>query len=105
MDLDYYDYANIFNVYESEEGFKFLNLMNSLRIEGELDPQLDTYDIAHSFTSFYELSTKHYKTPKLWWTILVANNISNPFSISEGQRIKILKSNAVSEIINQINKP
>lgn len=105
MTLDYYDYANIFNIYEDETGFKFLNLMNSLYIEGELDPQLYTYDVVHSFTSFYELSWKYYNTPKLWWTILLANNITNPFDVSEGQRVKILKSVAVSEIINQINNP
>ena len=105
MEFDYYDYANIFNIYEDETGFEFLNLMNSLYIEGELDPQVYTTDIAHSFISFYELSTKYYKTHKLWWTILLANNISNPFDITEGMRVKILKNAAVSEIINQINNP
>ena len=103
MELDYYDYAKIFNIYEDADGIKFLNLMNSLNIDGPIDPQLYTLDIAHSFHSVYELSTKYYKTPKLWWTILLANNIKNPFEIQSGQRVKVLKISAISEIINQLN--
>jgi hypothetical protein len=103
--LDHYDYANIFNVYEDSDGFQFLNLMNSLKIEGELDPQLYRWDVAHSFVSVYELSNKYYNTPKLWWTILLANDIQNPFDIKEGSIIKILTNDAIGEIINMINKP
>jgi hypothetical protein len=103
MELDYYDYAKIFNIYEDDNGIKFLNLMNSLNIDGQIDPQLYTYDVANSFRSVYELSAKYYKTPKLWWTILLANDIKNPFEIRSGQRVKILSTLAISEIINQLN--
>lgn len=101
--FDYYDYANIFNTYEDLEGFQFLNFMNSLTIEGDIDPQLYTYDTIHSFTSFYELSNRYYNTPKLWWIILLANNIKNPFDIVPGQQVKILKNKAVNEIVSMIN--
>lgn len=102
-DLDFYDYAKIFNLYKDVDNTLFFNFMNSITIDGEIDPQLYTYDYAHSFVSIYQLSKKHYNTPKLWWIILAANNIQNPFSITAGQKIKILKSVAVNEILNQIN--
>ena len=102
-DLDYYDYAKIFNRYVDENGLAFFNLRNQLNIEGEIDVQLYQWDVAHSFASAYELSNKHYKTPKLWWIILLANDIRNPFSIQPGQRVKILRSEAVTEIINALN--
>jgi hypothetical protein len=103
--LDPYDYANIFSTFEDTDGYVFFNLMNTLNIDGEIDPQFYKWDMAHSFASVYELSNKHYKTPKLWWIILLANDIKNPFDIQPGQRVKILEKVAVAEIINQINKP
>ena len=101
--LNMYDYANIFNTYEDENGLTFFNLMNSLNIEGEIDASLYTYDLAYSFTSWYELSNKHYGTPRLWWIILLANNVKNPFEIPAGLKVKILKGAVVTEIVSQIN--
>lgn len=103
LNLDYYDYANILSTYVDGDGYEFFNLMNSINIDGELDASLYIYDVAHSFTSIYDLSKKYYGTHKLWWIILVANNIQNPFEIKEGQRLKILNNSAVSEILSRIN--
>lgn len=103
LTLDYYDYANIFNTYSDEDGYEFFNLMNSINISGEIDPSLYTYDVAHSFSDVYNLSKKYYGTHKLWWLILLTNDIKNPFSITAGQRLKILINSAASEILSQIN--
>lgn len=103
LNLDYYDYANIFTTYFDKDGFEFFNLMNSVTINGEIDPSLYFYVNAHSFTDVYNLSKKHYGTHKLWWLILVANDIKNPFDIKSGQRLKILTNSAASEILSQIN--
>lgn len=100
--LNPYDYANIFKTYEDKDGATFFNFLNSITIEGEIDASLYTWDFAYSFTSWYELSTKHYGTPRLWWIILLANNIKNPFEVSSSTRVKILKSNAVSEIVSML---
>jgi hypothetical protein len=101
--LDFSNYANIFNLYKDLDGTLFFNFMNSITIDGDIDPQLYDIDYAHSFTSFYTLSKKYYDTPNLWWTILVANNIQNPFSVKGGQQVKILKPIAINELLNQIN--
>lgn len=102
-DLNTYDYANIFSVYTDEDGYEFFNLLNAINIEGEIDPSLYSYDIAHDFRSVYDLSKKYYGTPRLWWIILIGNNIKNPFDIKEGTRVKILNTAVVTQIVSQIN--
>lgn len=102
-ELNIYDYANIFNTYTTEEGYEFYNLMNSITIDGEIDASLYVFDFVNSFTSWYELSKKYYATPKLWWVILLANNLTNPFDVQSGQRVKVLKNTVVSNIVSQIN--
>jgi hypothetical protein len=103
-ELNPYDYANIFSTYMDEDGYEFYNLLNSINIEGVIDKSLYTMDTVHSFVDWYSLSFKHYGTTRLWWIILVANNIKNPFDITVGNRVKILKKEVVSEVLNQINK-
>jgi len=102
-ELNTYDYSNIFSVYTTEEGYEFFNLLNAINIDGEIDPSLYSYDVAYDFRSVYELSKKHYGTPRLWWIILIGNNIKNPFDLKEGTRVKILKTPVVTQIVSQIN--
>lgn len=102
-ELNSYDYSNIFKTYTDENGYSFFNLLNAINIEGEIDPSLYSLDIVYDFRSIYELSTKHYGTPRLWWIILVGNNIKNPFEIKEGTRVKILNPSVVTQIVSQIN--
>lgn len=101
--LNSYDYANIFSTYVDENGYEFYNLSNVINIEGELDPSTYTEDTAYDFTSWYALSNKHYGTPRLWWLILTANKIQNPFDVQSGQKVKILKAPVVTQIVSQIN--
>lgn len=103
LNLDYYDYANIFSTYVDENGYEFFNLSNTINIDGDIDPSVYIYDVAHSFCDVYHLSKKYYGTHKLWWIILLINNIKNPFEIKSGQRMKILNNVSVSQILSQIN--
>lgn len=101
--LNSYDYANIFNTYTTSDGYEFYNFSNLVNIEGDIDPTLYSYDTAYDFRSWYELSNKYYGTPRLWWIILVANKKQNPFDVNSGERVKILKTAAVTQIVSQIN--
>lgn len=98
-----YDYANIFDTYTNDDGYMFYDLSNSVNIDGELDRSLYTEDYIYSFSDWYALSYKYYGTVRLWWVALIVNKVTNPFDISSGQKIKILKKEVVSEIISQIN--
>ncbi len=103
--LNQYDFANLFNIFEDDEGMQFFNLYNTINIEGDIDPTL--YEEYHWSDSddLYSLSYKYYQTTRLWWTILVANNIIHPFEeLKEGMKIKVLKAPVISQIISEINK-
>ena len=100
--LDLYDYANIFNIYEDDNGIQFFNLYNSLVIDGEIDKTLYTEIYLNDGDNWYALSQKYYGTHKLWWVALVINNIINPFEDLPNKKIKILNSIAVSNILGQM---
>jgi hypothetical protein len=102
--LSPFDFANIFNVYTDENGLNYYNLYNSIFISDDIDPSLyDQYTIAAS-DNWYKLAKKYYNDIRLYWIILVANNIINPFDESiEGTTIKILKPFVVSNIISQLS--
>lgn len=104
IDLLTYDYAKIFNIYQDEDGFYFLNIYNNIVIEGDIDPTLYTiHRHDGNVDNWYSLSYRYYGTTQLWWLILIANNISDAFEdIQAGTEIKILKSNVVSDILQQI---
>jgi hypothetical protein len=103
-DLNPYDYANIFTIYEDESGQMYFNLINDLSIEGDIDPSLYNEIFYNQNDSWYDLSNRYYGTTRLWWTILVANNIINPFKdVKTGDRLKILKKEVISDILAQIN--
>lgn len=101
--LHNYDMANIFSVYD-DDGILFFNFNNVINLEEEIDRTLYTEHLHNLEDDWYSLSQKYYGTPRLWWTILVANNIVNPFTeIEPGTKLKILKGAVISEIITQIN--
>lgn len=101
--MSLYDLSNIFNTYETKDGFQFYDLSNSINIEGDIDPSLYINEYIYNIGDWYTLAHKHYGNVKLWWVALIVNKIKNPFEIQSGQRIKILKKEIVSEILSQIN--
>lgn len=101
--IDPYDYAIIFNTYEDQNGYYYFNLLNDVHIDDNIDQSLYDEIFYNDEMNWIELSQKYYGTTKLWWIILIANNITDTFNVPIGTRIKILKKNAVTEILNQIN--
>lgn len=98
--LHQFDLANIFNVYTDEDGLEFYNLFQSINIEGDIDPTLYSEHLWSGTDNFYHLSYQYYNTTRLWWVILIANNIINPFDdIQPGTKLKILKQPVVSQIL------
>lgn len=103
--LHQFDMANIFPVYEDQDGLQFYNLFQSINIEGDIDPTLYTEHPWSGTDNFYHLSYKYYNTTRLWWVILTANNIINPFDdIAPGTKLKILKQPVISQILSQMNQ-
>lgn len=97
-----YNYDTIFNVHKDSDGMYFYNMYNSIYIPDDISPL--SYD-THVFGEgdyWTKLANQYYGDKRLWWIILVANNILNPLKLPEGGTpIKILKPEVVSEILNQ----
>ena len=97
-----YNYENIFPVELSEDGLYYYNLYNSIFV-GDVDAGLYTlhdFSVGEFWTS---LAKKYYGEPKLWWMIVIANEIQNPLTLPEpGTKLKILKDFVVSDILSEI---
>jgi hypothetical protein len=101
--VNIYDMASIFKAYEDADGVQFYNLFESINIDGDIDPSLYDEIYLSDAETWVDLSQRFYGTSYLWWTILLANNITNPFEESQpGKKIKILKPNIVSFILSQL---
>lgn len=98
------NYANIFNVYQDTNNHYFYNLLQTVEIPSNLPANYYyNYNIVYGDTWPF-ISYKNYKTPNLWWVITTTNNVSNPLeAVEPGTQIKILKSQYVSLILNQIS--
>ncbi len=101
--LDAENIENIFNVYQDANGMFFYNLLQTISFPQNLPNNLfTTYTLAYGDTWPF-VSYKNYKTPNLWWIILLANNIQNPTTkLYPGTTIKIPISIVVKEILAQI---
>jgi nucleoid-associated protein YgaU len=69
---------NIFNVHQTEKGYYYYNLIETVSLPESLPPSFFTsYNIAPADTWPY-ISYKVFKNPNVWWLILLINKIQNP---------------------------
>lgn len=103
--LDREKYENIFNVYQTNEGYYYYNLLQTISFPQNLPESVFAiYTIKYEDTWPY-VSFKAYQTPNLWWLILLANNIQNPtLPLVPGTDIKIPNSTVVEQVLKQIGK-
>ena len=99
------NFENIFNVYQDSNGLYFYNLLNTVVFPANLPLTLfNTYSVKHGDT-WPLISYKNYKTPNLWWIILLGNDIHNPVAkIEPGTIIKIPVASVVKEVLAQLGK-
>lgn len=97
------NYENIFNIHEDESNRYFYNLLQTVVIPKNLpDGYYEEYIVRYGDTWPF-ISYKNYTNPNIWWVILEVNNILDATTIPEpGSKLKILKSEFVSSILNQI---
>lgn len=94
---------SIFNVYQEQNGMYFYNLLQTIHFPYNLPANLFTsYNIKQGDTWPY-ISYKAYKTPNLWWIILLANNIQDPtIKLKPGVTIALPVQSVVKEVLSQI---
>ena len=96
---------NIFNVYQEPSGMYYYNILQTISFPQDLPISLFTsYVIKYGDTWPY-ISYKSFKTPNLWWLILLANNILNPIEpIVPGTEIKIPVEAVVRQVLDQVGR-
>lgn len=99
------NYENIFNVYKDFDGMYFYNLLQTVHFPQDLPISLFTkYNIRQEDT-WPLISFKAFKTPNMWWLILLANGIHNPTTpLVPGEVVKIPKAEIVRQVLSQIKK-
>jgi hypothetical protein len=97
------NYENIFNVYTTEEGNYYYNLLQTISFPPNLpEGFFEYYDIVPGDTWPF-ISYKIYNTPNIWWLILLMNDISNPIdALVVGTRIKVPKSKVIKIILSEL---
>jgi len=95
----------IFNVYQTNTGHYYYNLLQSIVFPADLPETLyRSYSVVYGDT-WPLISYKAYNTPNLWWVILLANEISDPTKIaSPGTSIRIPIMGVVREVLTQIER-
>lgn len=92
-------WINLFNIYQDNNGNYFFNLFNSLQLkDDDINPVYYDEYYATDSDNLFHLSHKFYGNLQLWWIIAEVNKVNDPFFI-EDQKLKILKPEIVSQII------
>lgn len=99
-----YRYENFFNVYTDNDDNYFYNLLRGINIFPAKDSSVEDEYITKFNDTWYLISYNYYKTMDLWWLVCEYNQIKDPTKLPEvGTKIKLLKSEYVWPVIQQLN--
>ena len=93
-DLEVYRYENIF----------YYNILKKIKIPDDLNERLfDTVNYNDSLP-WTTLSFRIYGTTYLWWTLMIFNKISDPFSCESGKKIRFIKKEFLKPVLDSITQ-
>ena len=96
-------FENIFKMYKTELNHYYYNLLTSISLPVELDP--DSYYVItfNRKSPWTIISYNVYGTTDLWWLICLVNQITNLIKINNNlTTLKIIKPEYVRSIITEI---
>lgn len=100
-----FKYENFFNVYETENNYRFFNLLKNISIFPAEDSEVEEEYIADGTDTWYSISYKMYGTVNLWWLVCLYNQNINPFKpLKSKTKLKVLKSKYVGMVLSEIKK-
>lgn len=100
--LELYNFENIFKLYKDGEHY-FYNILKTINFPEKLDNSYYEKYRVKSSMPLTALSFKFYNTTKLWWLIVLCNNINNPVQfITPGTTLKIIIPQFVPMIMDAI---
>jgi hypothetical protein len=100
--LELYNFENIFKLYKDGE-YYFYNILKTINFPEKLDDSYYEKYRVKSSMPLTALSFKFYNTTKLWWLIVLCNNINNPVQfITPGTTLKVIIPQFVPMIMDAI---
>lgn len=96
---------NGLNVYETENGEKFFNLLSMRVFPDEMVPGSYTVHRTNGGETLQNIAYDHYENIHLWWVVAEANHIDNPFTVfTPGLDLVIPNPNTISFILDEMRK-
>lgn len=100
-----YKYENYFNVYETEQGQRFFNILRNLTVFPANNSEVEETYLTKSQDTWYSISYDFYGTLNLWWLVCLYNQIINPtIPINRDKNLKILKAEYVGLVLSELQK-
>jgi hypothetical protein len=98
-------YENFFNMYQDDAGFNFYNILKNITVFPAKDTSIEDEYIIKPKDTWIFIAYKYYDNMNLWWLVCEYNQIKNATEIPEpGTKIKLLKPDYVSVIIDELNR-
>lgn len=92
-------FENIFDVYQEESGMYYYNLLQTLVFPKNLPPGAFVgYNVVPG-DSWPFISYKNYNTTKLWWLVLLANEIDNPTVFPKPGTVLLIPNETVTKTV------
>jgi hypothetical protein len=100
-----FKYENFFNIYETQDHYRFFNLLKNISIFSADNSEVEEEYITDGVDTWYSISHKIYGTVNLWWLVCLYNKTINPFKpLKTKTTLKILKPPYVSLVLSEIKK-
>jgi hypothetical protein len=101
--LFFQNYENLFNVYETKDGYYYYNITRKVNIPEDISISYYAPYIVEYGDTWTGLAYKFYNDVKLWWIICVANQVMNPCTMpTPGYVLNILRKEVVQDILSVI---
>ena len=99
------NYENLFNVYSTDDGDYFYNILRKVNVPDEIGSGYYTDYIVKAGDTWTLLAHRFFGDVKLWWIICLANGIENPLLLPEaGYKLKIFTNSVVQNILMGIGR-
>ena len=96
-------YENIFNVYQTSDGYYYYNIMSKVSLIDQLDPTTLIHFRVTKALPWTALSQIIYGSQYLWWLLCVVNKIQNPIRIPPpGTILTAIQPAYVISVLNEI---
>lgn len=100
-----YKYENYFNIYETDQGLRFFNILHNVSVFPANNSEVEEEYLTKSQDTWYSISYDFYGNLNLWWLVCLYNQIINPIApISKDKTLKILKPEYVGLVLSELQK-